>query len=140
MIGITQLAEKGHSTLLDQLLALGMPIDSTDPLTQETILLRAAKAGQKDVVELCISKGADLTRTNVRTVERAKQELMKLILMIDMSHSRDWQTKKQSFLHLSFMHPSTQWQLDVKRMIQPSLMILADDDGRTPLHYACMNG
>ena len=61
-----QLAEKGEAVLLDQLLALGMPINQSDARSHETILLRAAKAGRKEVIELCIARGADLTSTNVR--------------------------------------------------------------------------
>ena len=63
---LPQLVEKGEEGLLRRLLELGMTLDTVEASSGETLLLRAAKLGQKVIFEMLIKAGASLARTNVR--------------------------------------------------------------------------
>ena len=58
-------AAAGKTTLVSDVLEIGLPIDFADSETGNTILMMAAQAGSAPLLELCLRKGADVNKENL---------------------------------------------------------------------------
>lgn len=60
------MAERDETSLLKELLALGMPMDAAEAGTGETLLSRAAYHGGQATIEMLVKAGANLEHITVR--------------------------------------------------------------------------
>ncbi|MFC1603384.1 ankyrin repeat domain-containing protein, partial [Planctomycetota bacterium] len=119
----------------------GDNVDGWDDRFRKTAIQRAAMAGHKDVVELLISKGADIDAGEVSPIQLAVENGHKDIAELLIAKGADIDVKNETGNTLLHLAAQGAHKDVVELLVEKSVNINArNNEGRAPTHLAAQRG